>query len=166
MATVNHMNSAYTWWRHQVETFSALLALWAGNSLVIGEFPSQRPVMLSWCFLWSVHWINGWVNNSEAGYLRRHHAHNDLIVMNLVQNTRPIRLGSIPCLLLNRGFALSRSGVPIVGQHYLDIPCLSVVFDLNWKTTHHCLQYSKGWCLESEALKAHFTKYFAIVIQI
>ena len=32
------------WWRHQMETFSALLALCVGNSLVTGEFPSQRPV--------------------------------------------------------------------------------------------------------------------------
>ena len=34
----------YPWWRHQMETFSALLALCAGNSPVPGEFPSQRPV--------------------------------------------------------------------------------------------------------------------------
>ena len=34
-----------SWWHHQMETFSALLALCAGNSLVTGEFPSQRPVM-------------------------------------------------------------------------------------------------------------------------
>ena len=27
-----------------METFSALLALYGGNSLVTGEFPSQRPV--------------------------------------------------------------------------------------------------------------------------
>ena len=33
-----------TWWRHQMETFSALLALCAGNSPVSGEFPWQRPV--------------------------------------------------------------------------------------------------------------------------
>ena len=33
-----------SWWRHQMETFSALLALCEGNSPVIGEFPSQRPV--------------------------------------------------------------------------------------------------------------------------
>ena len=36
-----------TWWRHQMETFSALLALCAGNSPVPGEFPSQRPVTRS-----------------------------------------------------------------------------------------------------------------------
>ena len=37
----------YSWWRHQMETFSALLALCAGNSPVPGEFPSQRPVARS-----------------------------------------------------------------------------------------------------------------------
>ena len=31
-------------WRHQMETFSALLAICAGNSPVPGEFPTQRPV--------------------------------------------------------------------------------------------------------------------------
>ena len=35
------------WWRHEMETFSALLAIWAGNSPVPGEFPSQRPVTRS-----------------------------------------------------------------------------------------------------------------------
>ena len=35
------------WWRHQMETFSASAALCAGNSPAIGEFPSQRPVTLS-----------------------------------------------------------------------------------------------------------------------
>ena len=33
-----------SWWRHQMETFSALLALCAGKSPVTGEFPAQRPV--------------------------------------------------------------------------------------------------------------------------
>ena len=33
-----------SWWRHQMETFSALLAICAGNSPVSGEFPAQRPV--------------------------------------------------------------------------------------------------------------------------
>ena len=32
------------WWRHQMETFSSLLAICAGNSPVPGEFPAQRPV--------------------------------------------------------------------------------------------------------------------------
>ena len=36
-----------TWWRHQMETFSALLAICAGNSPVSGEFLAQRPVTRS-----------------------------------------------------------------------------------------------------------------------
>ena len=31
-----------SWWRHQMETFSALVAICAGNSPVNGEFPVQR----------------------------------------------------------------------------------------------------------------------------
>ena len=38
---------AFPWWRHQMETFSALLAICAGNSPVSGEFPAQRPVTRS-----------------------------------------------------------------------------------------------------------------------
>ena len=34
-------------WRHQIEAFSALLALCVGNSPVTDEFPSQRPVTQS-----------------------------------------------------------------------------------------------------------------------
>ena len=38
-----------SWSRHQMETFTALLALCAWNSPVTGDFPSQRPVMRSFC---------------------------------------------------------------------------------------------------------------------
>ena len=43
--SINHIS---TWWHHQMETFSALLAFYDGNSLVTGEFTSQRPV--TWRF--------------------------------------------------------------------------------------------------------------------
>ena len=38
------LNGLYPLWRHQMETFSALLALCVGNSPVTREFPAQRPV--------------------------------------------------------------------------------------------------------------------------
>ena len=38
---------SHAWWRHQMETFSALLALFAGKSPVTDEFPAQRPVTQS-----------------------------------------------------------------------------------------------------------------------
>ena len=149
------------WWRHQMETFSALLAICAGNSPASGKFSAQRPVtrgfdvlrkqLWGWWFetlsrlLWrhcnGIHiflvlsqqdygellpnmnvtfhhetssngiifrvtghlcgefighkgqwrgalkfslicaWINGWVNNREAGDSRRHRAHYDVTVM-------------------------------------------------------------------------------------
>ena len=37
----------YKLWRHQMETFSALLAICAGNSPVPGEFSTQSPVTRS-----------------------------------------------------------------------------------------------------------------------
>ena len=71
-----------SWWRHQMEAFSALLAFCVGNSPVTGEFPSQRPVTRSFdviFFIWA--WINGWVNNREAGDLRRNRGHYDVPLM-------------------------------------------------------------------------------------
>ena len=52
-----------SWWRHQMEIFSALLALCVGNSPVTGEFPLQRPVTRSLMFSLICAWINGSVNN-------------------------------------------------------------------------------------------------------
>ena len=69
-----------SWWRHHMETFSALLALCVGNSPVAGEFPAQRPMAQSFVFFMRAS-INGWVNNREPGDPRRHRAHCDVIVM-------------------------------------------------------------------------------------
>ena len=55
-----------------METFSALLAICAGNSPVTG-----KDLMFSLIYAW----INGWVNSGEAGDLGRHRAHYDIIVM-------------------------------------------------------------------------------------
>ena len=44
-----------TWWRHQMETFSVLLAVCAGNSPVTGEFPTQRPVTRSFDVFFGLH---------------------------------------------------------------------------------------------------------------
>ena len=64
-----------------METFSVLLAICAGNSPVPGEFPAQRPVTHSLDVFFDLRPNNGWVNNGEAGDLRHHRAHYDVIVM-------------------------------------------------------------------------------------
>ena len=67
------------WWRHQMETFSALLAICAGNSPVPGEFPTQRPVTRNFDVFFDLR--NSWVNNGEAGDLGRNRAHHYVRVM-------------------------------------------------------------------------------------
>ena len=69
------------WWSHQMETFTALLALCVGNSPVTGEFLSQRPVTGSCDVFFDLAWRNSWVNNWDAGDLRCHRAHYDVTVM-------------------------------------------------------------------------------------
>ena len=66
---------SFAWWRHQMETFSALLALCVGNSPVTGEFLSQMPVTRSFDVSFDLRLNKGWVNSREAGDLRRYHAH-------------------------------------------------------------------------------------------
>ena len=46
-SSVANFHYFMTWWHHQMETFSSLLAICAGNSPVPGEFPAQRPVTRS-----------------------------------------------------------------------------------------------------------------------
>ena len=64
-----------------METFSALLAICAGNSPVTGEFPAQRPVTRSFDVFLDLRPINDWVNNREADDSRRYRGHYDVSVM-------------------------------------------------------------------------------------
>ena len=64
-----------------METFSAILALCAGNSPVTDEFPHEGQWRRALMFSLISAWIRGEVNNHEAGDLRCHRAHYDVIVM-------------------------------------------------------------------------------------
>ena len=55
-----------TWWRHQMETFSALLAICVENSPVTGEFPAQRPVTRSLDVFFEMRPHKRLINNGEA----------------------------------------------------------------------------------------------------
>ena len=52
--TYTKHSNKFSWWRHQMEIFSALLAFCAGNSPVTGEFPIQRPVTRSFDIFFSL----------------------------------------------------------------------------------------------------------------
>ena len=77
----NWSSFSETWWRHQMEIFSALLALCGGNSPVTGEFPSQRPVTRSFDVFFDLRLNKRMSKQSWGWWLRRHHAHYDVIVM-------------------------------------------------------------------------------------
>ena len=47
--------SLHIWWRHQMETFSALLAICAVNSPVTGEFPAQSSVTRNFDISFDLH---------------------------------------------------------------------------------------------------------------
>ena len=81
-ATRNDVDKSITpWWRHQMETFSALLALCARNSPVTGESPHKGKWRGTLIFSLICARINDWINNREVGDLRRHRAHYGVTVM-------------------------------------------------------------------------------------
>ena len=73
----------FSWWRHQMETFSALLAICAGNSPVPGELPAQRPVTRSFDVFFdlrlnkrlSKHWRCWWFQTLSCSLWRHCNAH-------------------------------------------------------------------------------------------
>ena len=71
----------FPWWRHQMESFSALLPLCAGNSPAPVNPPQKCQCRAALTFFLICVWITAWINNREAGDLRRHCAHYDVIVM-------------------------------------------------------------------------------------
>ena len=72
-----------------MEPFSALLAIYAGNSPVPGEFPTQRPVTRSFGVFFDLRLNKRLSKQSCAGGLRRYHAHYDVTVMTVVTATDP-----------------------------------------------------------------------------
>ena len=88
------------WWRHQMEKKFRV------TGPLCGEFTGPRWIPRTkandvelWYFLWSAPWINGWVNNRDAGDVKRDRAHHDVIVM------REGKLAGIWCDLIKYLFS-------------------------------------------------------------
>ena len=75
------MFQTHAWWRQQMETFSALLALCAGNSPFTGEFPVQRPMKRSFDISFDPRLNKQLSKQPWGGDFRRHGAHCDVTVM-------------------------------------------------------------------------------------
>ena len=115
---------SWTWWRHEMETFSALLVLCTGihlsqvNSLDEGQWTGTLMVALICA------WINRWVNNREADDLRRHRAHYVVTVMITVWKQSVCREHIFAKLFFR-------------SHHKIDV---NLYFDLRQISTHQSLQ--------------------------
>ena len=73
------------WCRHQMETFSALLALCAGNSPVPGEFLAQSPLTQSFDVFFDLHpnkrlskqWWGWWFETPSSPLWRHYNVSNN-----------------------------------------------------------------------------------------
>ena len=108
-----------TWWRHQKETFSTLLTLWAGNPSVTGEFPSQRPVTRSFDVLFdqrlnkqsSKQWW-GWWFQTPSHPLWRHcneYGFYSKVVLSAIRQPLLSHVNEIECLISSLWFALIKA---------------------------------------------------------
>ena len=70
-----------SWWRHQMETFSALLALCEGNHFSPVDSPHKGQWRGALMFSLICSWTYGWANNRDAGDLRRHRTHHEVTVI-------------------------------------------------------------------------------------
>ena len=124
-------------WRHQTETFFALLALCAGNSPVKSPPPPAHKGRGRGALMFSLicAWINSWVNNREAGDLRRHRALYDS------NRTKPTRFWVIDlhiALIFGRRLTQMSSFVARIGY----VTLVAVTGTIIWS---HCRSLNLGY---------------------
>ena len=66
---------------HQIETFPRCWSFVRGIHRLSVDSPHKGQWRRALLFSFIYAWTNGWANNPDAGDLRRHHAHCDIILM-------------------------------------------------------------------------------------
>ena len=95
-------------------------------------------------------WINDWVDNHEAGDLRRHRGHYDVNVMKTIFK----RIG---CRILSIGHI--KSAVLFIPTNMI---CIDVIIDISF-VCHHILHYWISARLEVGLVSCHFRNNHSIV---
>ena len=111
-------------WRYQMEIFPALLAIVRGKHRTPVNSPHKGQCRGAVMFSLICPWINGWVNNREAGDLRRHGTHYDVTVIELmfVLQSNPWRMC---CWSWNRTNSWSTSSRPGSLMNYAGRPAVT-----------------------------------------
>ena len=131
-------------WRHQMKTFSALLALCAGNSPVTSEFPSQRPVTRNFDVFFYLH-LNKRLSKQRWGCdLRRHRAQYDVTVLGVWNTSQELcTYFALCCVLFCFGIGpfcqYPSRKIDWYGGQWSDSPGarptkhISIEFEIRWK---------------------------------
>ena len=158
--TANLSSDLLPWWRHQMETFSALLAFCAGNSPVPGEFPAQRPVTRSFGVFFdlrpnkrlSKQWWGWWFETLSCPLWRHSNGYNHVwLTVRPFATSRPVWFkpqshGLTSMLQLTRDFR--DLYIYIYIYIYTEIPGL--LYDSRVKMNHrYTAETSCDWSLKS-----------------
>ena len=134
-----------SWWRHQMETFPRYWSFVRGihrssvNSPHKGQWRGALVLYLIFA------WINAWVNNREAGDLRRHRTHYDVtVIMKKRVDFLYIKLCSHYLLSIYLSF-LSTTRVND------DNDC--IIYDLTTTEMEHIYFYTLNNCIKSFCLQ-------------
>ena len=131
-------------WHHQMETFSALLAL-----SPVGEFPHEGQWRGALRFSLICVWTNGWVNNRDVGDLKRHRPHYDVTIMShgTFQSTctkcevnPPVNGGSTYKVLVMRNFDIF-----FIDCLNEQLSWLPVIWDVTTLVLLHCNVLRPWW---------------------
>ena len=132
-----HRCLTWEWWRHQMETFSALLAICAGNSPAPGEFPVQRLVTRSFDVFFDLRLNKRFSKQSWAYDLRRYRAHYDVIVMgNQCQRSKPEGYTELETSCWRIFHLMLHRKLPFWQLAVLTVTTMSVYIYFFWDTVH------------------------------
>ena len=115
-----------------------------------GVFPTRRPVTRSFNAFFICVWINGLVNNREAGYLRRHRGHYDVNIM-ISARIKMLLTGVIvnaPVIQrhINRGYRVIQNfKLYIESVRWLHSSALLTRFNSPRYDTKHCNGSCRTW---------------------
>ena len=129
------------WWRHQMDTFSALLTICAGNSPVTGEFPAQRPVTRSFGVFFDLHlhkWLSkqswGWWFYTPSHPLWRHC--NDYTTCQSNSNCRyGRRIPTVVFLIMASASLIALAFIPQSGEHTESVLFMAQQSISHWEKT-------------------------------
>ena len=133
VVSVTCLTPHLSWWRHQMEIVSALLALCAGNSPVTSEFPAERPVTRSLDVFFDLR-LNTrlskqsrgwWFETPSRSFWRHCNAKTSLCVLNVEWMSLPLIHWCLVtllyiCVLVNNWFRWPLDTFPVSANTWTD----------------------------------------------